>query len=58
MLRLIMIGAGGFAPEAQMQNDQPRLQKNMRAGAFQPEHDLLKRLEGDALLAILQSKEA
>jgi len=32
--------------------------KNVRPRAFEPVHDLLEGLEGDALLAILQAKEA
>jgi hypothetical protein len=32
--------------------------ENIKPGAFEPVHDLLKCLERDALLAILQAKEA
>ena len=32
--------------------------ENIRPGTFQPVHELLEGFEGDALLAILQAKEA
>ena len=35
-----------------------RCWKNIRPGAFEPVHDLLEGFEGNALLAILQAKEA